>query len=565
MSEPPSAPSADAVVQQIFPSRIAFRYNEEVNELLAQLIRTEHHPRETLFSVKQTLQQAGFQDYLIFDGELQSIVVKAAQGEVGEFVIGERRDADITVSIATSKLGAYVDTRPAYGGEKLSRAWVLKVLKDKGLVDECIDQSAIDQVLTTDSVSNLRIAKAIPPKRGDDAEFEPLVEGLKTLSPTQLETGDVDYRQQMEFIVVEPGTPLMRRKPATRGVDGIDVLGGAILAEAGNDPGFTDAADGAVVDAGDPNLLLAEIKGHPILLPQGIKVDPTLTLDSVNIHSGNVDFDGSVNIRGDVESGYSVTATGDITVKGVVNKGALRAQGNINIAGGVIGDEKGVQNNQPVAASVHAGGNVSARYVNAAEIKAGQRVMVREYLLQSRVMAKDEVCVGQEGGRGTIIGGVTHSQTAVMANELGSDAYIITQIDVGRADSLTPKLLKLEQNKRAKRDERTKLDALLQRIKETLNTGSRTTPKDAITPEKVQKLANTIKAIDAALELYDTEIAKLKQTMAEQPVSRIYVRKKVYPNVAVRIDGVVSMEKAGRGGVTWVRDGDEIVVSDDGV
>ncbi len=559
--KPTDADSSTSETHQVFPSRITFQYDETENQLLAILIRSETGIKETLFGVKNALAEAGFADYLLFPGELESAVVKATAGDEGQFVIGEKRDAEISVTIATSKLGAYVDTQPAYGGEKLTKQYVLAEIKRKGVVEDCCDHDAIEQVISNSSVTNLRIAKAIPPKRGTDAEFEPLVQELKTLSPKQLETGEVDYGKQMEFLVVEPGTPLMRRKPATAGTPGMDVTGDTLPAGAGNDPGFTDAAEGAVVDGGDPNLLIAEIKGHPVLLNQGVKVDPTLTLDSVNIHSGNIDFDGSVIVRGDVESGYSLRVTGDISVKGVVDKATLMAKGSIHIAGGIIGDDKGMQRGQPAAARVQAGGDISARYVNAAEVQSAQRILVREYLIHSKVAAKGEVCVGQEGGRGSIIGGVCHSQTAVMANELGSDAYIATRIDVGGGNKLAPKLHQLMLARAEKQAERTKLDEILIRVKESAKSATNAQATGSIPAEKLQKILNTVRMLDNTLEAFDTKIAGVKAELAVLPASKVYARKKVFPNVALRIDGVVYREKVGRGGVTWVSDGAEIIAT----
>ena len=53
--------------------------------------------------------------------------------------------------------------------------------------------------------------------------------------------------------------------------------------------------------------------------------------------SGNIQFDGSVVIQGDVAKGMSVKATGDIEVAGIVEMASLEAGGNITVKSGVIG------------------------------------------------------------------------------------------------------------------------------------------------------------------------------------------------------------------------------------
>ena len=61
---------------------------------------------------------------------------------------------------------------------------------------------------------------------------------------------------------------------------------------------------------------------------------------NVGYGTGNIDFTGSVQVRGDVENGFTVKAAGDIFIYGNVDGGFLYADGNITVNGRIIGQDK---------------------------------------------------------------------------------------------------------------------------------------------------------------------------------------------------------------------------------
>lgn len=73
-----------------------------------------------------------------------------------------------------------------------------------------------------------------------------------------------------------------------------------------------------------------------------ISVEPMLTLDAVNIKSGNIKFVGSVIIKGSVDDGFDVRATGAIDIGGSVGKCTIESEnGDIVIHQGVFGKNEG--------------------------------------------------------------------------------------------------------------------------------------------------------------------------------------------------------------------------------
>lgn len=95
---------------------------------------------------------------------------------------------------------------------------------------------------------------------------------------------------------------------------------------------------GTEISAADPNLLIASVSGHPILFSDGARVDQTLKFKEVGLNTGHITFDGSLEISGDVRTDIKIDVTGDVFVKGVVERATIKAGHNIHIAGGALGD-----------------------------------------------------------------------------------------------------------------------------------------------------------------------------------------------------------------------------------
>ena len=117
------------------------------------------------------------------------------------------------------------------------------------------------------------------------------------------------------------------------------MLGEIVPAKPGTDTEFNKDIEGALIDPENENQLLAEIRGHPLISKNAVKVDTSLVLDNVNLKTGNIDFEGSVLVRGEVLAGFQVIATRDVIVKGIVENAKIVAGRDIIISGGVIGSE----------------------------------------------------------------------------------------------------------------------------------------------------------------------------------------------------------------------------------
>ncbi len=372
-------------------------------------------------------------------------------------------DAELRVSLSADKLRAFLTWTPASDRRPADREQVLAALQQAGVV-QGVTLAGLDAALAAGHCEDLLVAEGVAPVAGEDAVFESLVPDAKDRRLRLDDSRTVDYRELGLFVSVQPGTPLMRRTPATPGTPGVDVLGQALSPKPGQDQPFAPQLPGTVIDPKNPLQLQAAIAGLPVVVPCGMTVEPVLTVPEVDLHTGNIDFAGSINVVGDVRGGMKLTAQGDITVGGVVEAAELVAGGNIAIKGGVIGhSEWSVGTAEAHAtAKVIADGEVCTRFAEHAVIEAGGSIHAMDASRQSLLRSNQKVVVGKGDGRsGHIIGGRVIALLQVQAGAIGSATNVPTLVEVGRNPVLAKKLEALEERMLQLAKEQTSLTQLL--------------------------------------------------------------------------------------------------------
>ena len=175
--------------------------------------------------------------------------------------------------------------------------------------------------------------------------------------------------------------------------------------------------------------------GQPKLVPNGVVVEPTITLPQVDISTGNMSFDGTINIKGDVKDGMKIHATGDVFVGGTVEAAEIEAGGNVVIKGGVIGhsEHSGDPNEAPTFnAIIISKGSISAHFAENVCMEAGIDIIIEEFSMHNHLTALNRVLVGKSGGKkGRIIGGITCASVLVKTAIIGSNAGFVTKVRAG--------------------------------------------------------------------------------------------------------------------------------------
>lgn len=532
---------------------IQLSFDPDSGLVQAHLRLSEQASPASIESIKALLEQSGYGDFHHPAAALDSVVQSANNGQEGDFTLAERRDAQVAWRISEDRQTVYLTLSPARGGRAASRAFFQEELTRLGIDPRCVKAEALEKALAEGQFEELAVAHGIKPKLGRDTQFEPLINISEDLPLREDEKGRVDMRQTHEFIVVEPGTPLMRRKAATPGRPGLDVLGQEIPAKAGQELAYSKSCEGVEPDPQDPDVLRARIKGHPVLIPQGIKVDPTLRLKEVNLNTGNVDFDGSVEVAGDVTSGFVVKATGDILVRGTVEKADIRAGKNLTIQGGVVGEDLGLdsQGRPIVRTRLRAGANLSAAFASLAEVSAGRDLSLREYSMHARIVAGRDLLLGQPSGKGCLIGGRAQAGRAVLANSIGSEASVATEVSAGRAPQKRRLLARLRQEL-----------ALCEQNQDKLLTGleaARAQNDKTPSSDKLTRVQQTLDSLRKRQDRLKRLIERQVKRYSSKETASVEVKRQLYANVGITIEGTRHSYQQDLGPRKLVRAGAELV------
>lgn len=358
-------------------------------------------------------------------------------------------DADLKVEIGDDAMTATAILAPAIGsGRPMTLEKALMLLRDVHGIRHGIDRGELAQAVTTPSslpVSFI-VARGTPPVPGQGERWEvvevgrdPLIEGAD---------GRVDYRDLPATRAIRVGDLLAARIPAVPGSPGWDVLGRAIA------PGSTPPGEPMTAGLGaEPCAegIRATAEGELHVEGRRVSVVPVRTIvGDVDFGTGNIDFPGNVVIHGSVLEGFSVRSGGDIEIAGTVTAARIQAAGHIHVGGGIICRERGL---------VVAGGDVTARFIENARVKACGSVRVRRSILHSKVDAVGDVEVaGEPGG---IVGGRVRAGGSVICRMLGNEFGTRTTIQFGEDFRIVDRLREIERAVVTLRDRLQEVDATL--------------------------------------------------------------------------------------------------------
>ena len=168
--------------------------------------------------------------------------------------------------------------------------------------------------------------------------------------------------------------------------------------------------------------LHAVIDGNLILKGGKLHVLPVFQVDGdVDYSVGNIDFIGTVIVNGAVREGFSVSSSGDIEVRGVVEGARLLSKTSISITGGVRGMNK---------AEISADGDITAGFIDQAKVRSNQNISVNNAVLHSDLAARGAITV-LGGQKAQVAGGKIQAGMEVVCLTLGSEMGTRTEVIVG--------------------------------------------------------------------------------------------------------------------------------------
>lgn len=487
----------------------------------------------TDYQLKAYACQQGYDGWPLEESLLAAVREALQRGEPSIYCLAVRRDARAEFERTSDGQQLLLTLTPAEGGATISYHQLLEQLQAEGVPEVCVLHDTLADTAQQQSAHRRCVARAVAVEHGQSSRLVRLTREEQSVALDD-SSARIDFKQRYDFVVVDVGDSLLRREPATVGTPGMTLQGQLLPATPGKDIPFPKQLDGVVVSPENPNVLLADRAGHPVFTADGVHVDPVLSLSEVGAESGNVDFTGSVVVKGDVLSGYKVKASGDVFIKGTLEKASVSAGGDVVVGGGVAGGD-GIppRTDAEFFARIVAVKSITAKFVAHAKLQSGGDIWVDEYLLNSDVMSKAAVHLGATKGKGQVLGGVTHGDRGVAAKVIGSDAYVATTINVGRCGAAKQQLAAVQAEQLRRRTEALQL----QQILDSMAAQAESSQVGQVSLNKRKTVSDALVGVQTALADLKRRERRVNMAIEAMQSARLHVHRKLYPNVRIAING----------------------------
>lgn len=329
---------------------------------------------------------------------------------------------DSCIRISEDRMTAILNFTPIKGMkqmEKMDVHTVLRIMKHHGVKQGIIKNAIPEKLQSRDFYTDTVIAQGKKPVDGTDGKYLYYFRRELKKKPKVLANGTVDYKNMELFEMVKEGQLIAEYQTATTGTFGYDVMGQICPPARGKElpplrgKGFKMSEDRKKYYSLLEGIIEMDADGK-------IEVRNVFTVTgNVDVSTGNINFNGDVNIMGSIESGFFVNATGNVVVDGSCEGGSITAGKDIILHKGCQGQDIG---------TLEAGGTITGQFFESVNIKADGDV-VASYLLNCEARIGGKLLV--EGRKGLILGGYVAAKQGINCYGIGNVTEIKTIIEVG--------------------------------------------------------------------------------------------------------------------------------------
>jgi len=385
--------------------------------------------------------------------------------------------------------------------------------------------------------SRYLVAKGSRPVNGQPGELI-----LRTKKPEEIilsseDLSRVDYRvyKSKQLSLAEKEKPVAMIISPTKGRDGLDVSGQVLPGEDGEEVVLVLGKN--VYQNGKK--IISTIDG---LLEYKLDRDGKIYIDvsevylvkgDVDFSTGNIDFPGSVVVKGSIKAGFEVKAKGEVVADTI--RGKVFSGGAVVAKQGIIGGTERTH--------IEAKGSVYAKFVQFAHIVTDESVIIKKAIINSNIYA--EIDIEVEGTPGSVIGGSLFAVNRISAKVFGSESYVKTEAAIFESAKGVIEMKKIV-------EERFSISKNLLRI-ETYLGQNRNMLFEGLEEDKrslVNKLMEKRDQLRAQLLEKNGELKLIQAKMSVPAAGTIEVSKEIWPEVKVLISGkyiiVKELRKKGR-------------------
>ncbi len=345
------------------------------------------------------------------------------------FLEPETITGGIKLEVAKNFMTAFF-TKTTGFDENITVERVKEVLSEKGIVSGIVLDEMIQGFILSSGIKTkaFKIAQGILPIQGKNASVEFFFNTDYLTAGGVTEDGVIDFKDRGEIPLVEEGTVLAEKIPMVESCHGHNIYGEKVETVPSKDLAIKYGSGVKISEDGIK--LIADVTGFPKFSLSGrvFVHKEYITQGDVDYVTGHINFDGNVNVKGRVKSGFKVKGN-DIKII-ELDGGIVAADGNVRIAGGI---NKG---------KIYARGNVYAKFIHNSEVSCMGNVFITKEIVDSGIECAGR-CVVENG---ILISSQIVARLGVTARNIGTEKAEPCIIKVGH-DVFTKKELKKIDNK----------------------------------------------------------------------------------------------------------------------
>jgi len=342
--------------------------------------------------------------------------------EMMEELLEKHAHPKINVKISEDGMEVYATIIPGIERKMPRFEEIMEVLHDEGVIFGIMEDE-IERMIKEEVIFKpVMVARGIHPTEPVDAkvEYKFPKDGIMELST--FDKNRVDPVARRKIYICRKGDVLVEKKPAIDGKPGRDVFGREIPSKKGKDIALHELVGKNVKLSEDGKFIISMVEGQPYVSNDGkVNVKEIFVVNGdLDYSVGNIDFPGSVWIRGNIDGNFKVISGKDVIIDGIVSGGFhIEAKGSVVIRKGVFGRKRG---------KIISGGDVSAKFLSETFVASEGSIEVGEYMMNCHAVAKKDVAVF---GKGLIVGGKVSAGKSIKARVLGNMSGAKTVVEAG--------------------------------------------------------------------------------------------------------------------------------------
>lgn len=427
-------------------------------------------------------------------------------------------DSRCEIRITEDKMEAFLFVTSPIGGNDITEEKIYKFLAENG-IKFGIKENEITSISRNKLYEiEIKIAEGMRPIPGEDAKLEYHFDTTNETKLVETDGGKIDFRELSLIKNVKAGQVLVTMTPPTEGIAGRNIMNEEVKAPEGKKATLPKGKN--VVISYDGMQLISSIDGEVKILDDKVHVFALYMVPAnVDNSTGNIRFIGKVIVKGNVLTGFSIEAEGDVEVFGVVEGAKIISKGSIILHRGIQGMNKG---------ELYCEGDLVAKFIENSTIEAKGNVHSDAIMHSSVICGKK---LEANGRKGLLVGGQFKVSDEIRAKVIGSPMATITELEVGVNPDLRKKYDALK-------SEHKSIVENTEKVTQAIDLLNKLSQKSELPAEKRELLAKSMQAkmqLVERLEGVNTEIKEMEGYLEEISKGKIKVSEVIYPGVRVTI------------------------------